>query len=164
MEGSTAIIFNDDLDQILLLKRRDTPVWTLVGGGIEPGESPEETVTREVEEETGLRVKIVRKVANYHPTHPLTRRSHLFQCAVIGGKIQLGEEAKEIAFFPIDELPKQIPPPYPDWIHDTLSGYTFTLEKGQHSVNYRAVIVNLILHPILCIRFFLSRLGIPLNR
>jgi len=36
--------------------------WTLPGGGLEFGESPEEAVVREVEEETGLKIK-VRNVA-----------------------------------------------------------------------------------------------------
>ena len=32
--------------------------WTLPGGGLEFGESPEEAVIREVEEETGLKIKV----------------------------------------------------------------------------------------------------------
>ena len=32
--------------------------WTLPGGGLEFGESPEEAVVREVEEETGLKIKV----------------------------------------------------------------------------------------------------------
>lgn len=32
--------------------------WTLPGGGLEFGESPEEAVVREVEEETGLKIRV----------------------------------------------------------------------------------------------------------
>jgi 8-oxo-dGTP diphosphatase len=51
-----------DADGRLLLQHRDAhaPVspnqWTMPGGGIEPGEDPEEAGRRELLEETGLRV------------------------------------------------------------------------------------------------------------
>lgn len=37
--------------------RHDPPLWWLPGGGIDFGESPESTVVREFQEETGLRVR-----------------------------------------------------------------------------------------------------------
>ena len=46
-----------DLDDRILLVRFEFPtrtVWATPGGGIEPGESPENAIRRELEEETGL--------------------------------------------------------------------------------------------------------------
>lgn len=46
----------DELDRILLV-RFEFPaktVWATPGGGIEPGESPEDAIRRELEEEAGL--------------------------------------------------------------------------------------------------------------
>ena len=57
------ILFSEDKKEVLLVQRRDLPVWVLPGGGLDPGETPEEGVIREVEEETGLQVKIVREIA-----------------------------------------------------------------------------------------------------
>jgi hypothetical protein len=38
----------------------------------------------------------------------------------IGGDLTTGPETKEIAFFPITQLPSPLPPPYPYWIADAL--------------------------------------------
>ncbi len=56
-----AIVRND---QVLLIKHRERAsgrsYWLFPGGGIEPGETPEECVRREMKEETGLDVQVVR--------------------------------------------------------------------------------------------------------
>ncbi len=67
--------------RILLLRREDEGMWGLPKGRVEPGETLEQTAVREVEEETGLRVQLVRPVrevsysfywppagVNYHKT------------------------------------------------------------------------------------------------
>lgn len=50
-------IIRDDQERILLQKRSDYGDWGLPGGGMDAGESIEETMIREVYEETGLEVK-----------------------------------------------------------------------------------------------------------
>lgn len=44
---------------LLLVNHRRIGAWVPPGGHIEPGEMPEETVVREIEEETGLKVEVV---------------------------------------------------------------------------------------------------------
>jgi len=56
-------------DQILLIKRATVPFkgyWALPGGRLDPGETVEQTVVREVKEETGLDVAVICKVGEYH--------------------------------------------------------------------------------------------------
>jgi 8-oxo-dGTP diphosphatase len=64
---STAIIPYPDT-KILLIKRNTRPFvgyWALPGGRMDPGETIEQTVIREVKEETGLDAKIVSVVGEY---------------------------------------------------------------------------------------------------
>src|SRR3990172_8218705 len=84
------IVFNDDHSQVLLVKRRDIPVWVLGGGGLELNETPEEGACREVLEESGYEVSIIRKVAEYLPVNRMTQFSHMFECRIIGGSAKTG--------------------------------------------------------------------------
>jgi 8-oxo-dGTP pyrophosphatase MutT (NUDIX family) len=63
--GAKGVIFRDN--RVLLLRRRDDlalypSLWDLPGGGLEEGESLEESLVREVHEETGFHVRVVRLV------------------------------------------------------------------------------------------------------
>jgi mutator protein MutT len=52
-------VIKDAAGRLLLIRRRNEPgagLWSLPGGRIEPGESDEQAVVREVREETGLSV------------------------------------------------------------------------------------------------------------
>ncbi|MDP1879313.1 MAG: NUDIX hydrolase, partial [Parachlamydiaceae bacterium] len=67
LPAAIGIIFNNDNSQVLLVKRQDIPLWVMPGGGVDPGETTEEALLREVHEETGYHVKIIRKCAEYTP-------------------------------------------------------------------------------------------------
>ena len=54
--GATVVVLNDR-NEILLNLRTDTGTWGIIGGGMEPGESLEETAARELREETGLKAE-----------------------------------------------------------------------------------------------------------
>jgi 8-oxo-dGTP pyrophosphatase MutT (NUDIX family) len=63
LPGVTAVI--QDGDQSLLVRQRDTERWSLVGGGVESGETPEAAVYREVHEELGVVPRIGAIVGAY---------------------------------------------------------------------------------------------------
>lgn len=157
------IVFNEAKDQVLLIKRRDIPVWVLPGGGIHEGESPEEAAVRETEEETGLRVQLGRKIAFYTPVNRLTKPTHFFECHVQGGALSTGDETKAIAFFPLHRLPRRLVPFYKTWIDDALLRAPTVLEKTIRKTSYFTFLQYLICHPCLVFRFLLTRIGIHLN-
>lgn len=163
-EAVSCIIFSQDRKKVLLIKRRDIPVWVLPGGGIEPDELPAEAAKREAEEESGFAVIVVRQIAKYEPINRLAHPTYFFECAITGGQPQTGLETKEIAFFPLDHLPKAVPPFYCDWIADALQNAPEILQKPILGTSYWALVKYLLLHPLLTIRFLLTKIGIHINK
>ena len=59
-----AAIFNDK-GEILLQKRRDVNKWCVISGHVEFGETIENAILREIEEETTVKANIVRLIGVY---------------------------------------------------------------------------------------------------
>lgn len=161
-ESVNVIIFTPERDQVLLVKRRDIPVWVLPGGGIDQGESPETAALREGEEETGYQVAILRKVAEYLPVNKMTKLTHVYECQIVGGHSHSNAEVSDVAFFPVHHLPKLLSPPYAMWIQEAYEGRPFFKKKIQ-GISYWVLIKLLIQHPVLVGRYLLTKLGIHLN-
>lgn len=111
---ATAIIIQPP-DHILLIKRLTKPFvgyWALPGGRSDPEETAEQTVVREVKEETGLNVQVVRKVGKYHEhgTQAGTEYDYYPTCFVVkplSGELRKQDaEISEIRYFSLDSLPK----------------------------------------------------------
>ncbi len=156
------IVFSPDRTSVLLIQRRDVPVWVLPGGGIEPSETPEGAVIREILEETGFTVKALRLVGEYTPINRLAKHTYLYECSILSGIAASSSETKGVQFFPLSNLPKLIPPPYLDWIADGLAKGP-PVKKRLSGVTYPTLLKNFVLHPILVLRFLLARLGFAIN-
>ncbi len=112
--GAAAVV-RDDAGRILLQRRGDTGEWGLPAGSMELGERIDQTVIREVREETGIEVRPVRLVGIY--SRPENRFAYpngdqvkvdgtLFECEMTGGQLRAdGVESLEVRFFPPDALP-----------------------------------------------------------
>ncbi len=55
---STAVLPRDDAGRLLLVRLIDTGNWAVIGGAIEPDESPRDGAVREAEEEAGVTVEL----------------------------------------------------------------------------------------------------------
>jgi 8-oxo-dGTP pyrophosphatase MutT (NUDIX family) len=157
------IIFNDQRDQVLLIKRRDVPVWVLPGGGVDDGEQPEDAAIRESFEETGLTVTIAKHVAEYTPLNRLAKLTNLYECIPVGGKLSTGSETKDVAYFPLAELPKTLFFLHRIWLQEALEAKEGLIRRPIYEVTYWNLVKYFCLHPKDTFRFALSRLGVPLN-
>ncbi|WP_052464451.1 NAD(+) diphosphatase [Geoalkalibacter subterraneus] len=97
--------------EILLTRKREWAPnrYSLVAGFLDPGECLEEAVAREVQEETGLRVKNIRYVGSQcwpFPSQVMTG----FTADYAGGEVVVEEkELEDARWFPINALP-DLPP------------------------------------------------------
>ena len=98
-QGATnAVIFNEK-KEILFTERPLTDsfmpgYWELPGGGIEYGETPQESLTREIKEECNIDIEIIKPIAaNTYFIDELQRIEITFLCkAVNPEKIKLSTE------------------------------------------------------------------------
>jgi 8-oxo-dGTP pyrophosphatase MutT (NUDIX family) len=87
--------------EVLLVRRADDGRWAMPGGWVDPGETPEQAVVREVAEETGLQVSAPRLV---HTERRPQSVHYTFRCRLDGGRLQTSEESLEVAFVAPDEV------------------------------------------------------------
>jgi 8-oxo-dGTP diphosphatase len=160
MNGAHGIIFNSDRSEVLLIKRRDVPIWVLPGGKIEENESPEQAAIREVFEETGFRTGIIRKVATYDFSFK-DGTDHLFECQIVDGDKTLSKESKEIEFTCIYNLPEMRTPFLDTMIEDALSNQNTVVHKVFHGFP-KGFWIKAFLHPWALFKYGLTRLGIHL--
>jgi ADP-ribose pyrophosphatase YjhB (NUDIX family) len=133
--GIFAIIL-DEQKRVLLCHRRDYDLWNLPGGGLEKDESPWDGVIREVKEEVGLDVKVT-KLQGVYSKPDNDEIVFSFFCIQTGGKIRLTDEADEIKYFKINDIPKNISPKQIERIKDALNSDKLVLkdQKGPSSID-----------------------------
>jgi 8-oxo-dGTP diphosphatase len=109
-------LLDDDTGRVLMLTGevpdRGT-VYETPGGGVEPGETPEEAVVRELEEELGLHVRIERELATVWRPGGISVRQHYFLVRSDGpsGRTTLDHES----FFTPTWVPVADLPHLPAW-------------------------------------------------
>jgi 8-oxo-dGTP diphosphatase len=114
MVGVSVLVKNGD--RILLEKRSKAPwagAWKAPGGHMEFGESPEETATREVQEETGLTISDLKFRTMTNDVFEADKRHYItiwMEAKYVSGEAKLDapEEETEISWFTWDSLPEPL--------------------------------------------------------
>jgi 8-oxo-dGTP diphosphatase len=149
--------------KILLVKRKDIPIWELPGGAIDNSETPEEAVLREIKEETGIDANIDRKVALYSSDSFFIKPVYLYKLSAKNNLFSpCKKEVKQIDLFSIDMLPKNLAPYFDQWILDAKEDKPY-FEKIIKDITLYKLIKYFLSHPIISIRYILMRCRIHLN-
>ncbi|HLA77520.1 MAG TPA: NUDIX hydrolase [Vicinamibacteria bacterium] len=109
--GSVAVLAVDDRGCAVLVRQYrypvDEEVWELPAGRLDPGESPEQAARRELEEEVGLRPRVLERIAFFYTTPGFCDEAmHLFRASGLTRVPPRPEadEKLEIRWFSFHEL------------------------------------------------------------
>lgn len=101
--------------KIPLLQEKNRPaprMWKLPGGAVEPGEWPEITAYREVQEETGL---LIRRLGDSDKIYDEIKTGHsekynfiVYRAKYMRGATFLGDEVEKLGFFSFRDVEEMI--------------------------------------------------------
>ncbi|HEU5472035.1 MAG TPA: NUDIX domain-containing protein [Actinophytocola sp.] len=103
----------DDTGRVLLIRRTDNDLYAIPGGAQEIGETLTQTVTREVQEETGLSVEVTGLIGIYSdPAHVIAftngevrqEFSICFRARPTGGQLRTSTESSEVLWIAPTDL------------------------------------------------------------
>lgn len=113
--GTTIIVMNDN-NEILLNLRSDTNTWGIIGGGMELGESLNETAARELWEEAGLKAERfelldVLSGKDLYFRYPNGDETYnvivLYKAVGVSGELTINDdESQTLRYYSIDNLPE----------------------------------------------------------
>ena len=104
-------VFRPADGKVLLVRETMDGLWTLPGGWADVNDSPSGAVRKEIEQESGFRVRVVKLAALYdRNAHGHTPSLHhswkaFFLCEIEGGEARGSYETDGVEFFDPDELP-----------------------------------------------------------
>jgi len=108
--SACAIIEGKD-HEVLLMYEGDMPYhkqWVLPGGYVRPDETVEQTVAREIEEETGLKIASTKLIGLYEDfltekNEPINHIIAAYKAEVVGGRIMFSKEATAYKWLILNE-------------------------------------------------------------
>lgn len=126
-----AAIFNEK-GEVLLQKRKDVDQWCIISGHVEFGETVEDAILREIEEETNTKASLIRFIGVYSSPESQTYYyqdkevqyiTSYFE-ARLSSDIPPGfsnNETKELRFFSPNNIPADLALINSNWLTDALN-------------------------------------------
>ena len=105
------LLLNENNEILMVEEKLDPEKWSIPGGWCDIGFSPKEVIIKEMKEETGLDVEVVRVLAVYdkkchpHPQEAFYTYKIVFLCKKISGELKNTFDIDDVRFFDIDNLP-----------------------------------------------------------
>ncbi len=114
--------------KILLVQRGAEPYkgfWATPGGYVSWDESAEQTVIREVKEETNLDVSAPQLVAVHSDPgrHPEQTINLVYYVSDVTGDLKHGDDALDAQWFPLSEIPERLALDHAENIQETIKKY-----------------------------------------
>ena len=129
------VLVTSDAKVVLVLNDRGE--WELPGGRIELGESAEDCLAREIEEELGVSAKVGQPIDSY--LFEVIPGRHVFivtySCFVDGAFLpRLSHEHNQVGTFATADLPSNIPPGYVRSIQTAMLRSSHARERSQKAL------------------------------
>lgn len=118
--------------QVVLSLRPDVRGWELPGGTLEPSETYESALKREVLEETGLRIEVLRHTGDYVRTGFRPHVARVYLCRSEAGQLRSSGETPEVAWFFLDAVPDTLLPWYRVPLEDAQLPHAEPVRRKDH--------------------------------
>jgi ADP-ribose pyrophosphatase YjhB (NUDIX family) len=115
MLPSVSVLPADAEGRLLLVLPMGSSKWSILGGAVDPGESPAETAIRESREEAGVEVRLLRLLGvfggpGYQVTYPngdeVAYVNACYEAEIIDGDpVPDRDEISEVGWFAVSDLP-----------------------------------------------------------
>ena len=105
-------MIRNEAGEFLLVRHTYTPGWHFPGGGVEKGRTAIQALSKEVAQETGLRLTGIPELHGLFHNACVSKTDHVlvYICQVEEGLTPKGDslEIAQVCFFSLDSIPNQI--------------------------------------------------------
>ncbi len=157
MKPASLGIVQNVKNQVLLVLRADVKLWVLPGGGIDPGENPEEACRREILEEASIRIDEARLSRILRTQSKIAADTYLFLCTTNNPTPHFDKkETIDAQFFDLHSLPNKLFFLHKKWLLECLN-QPQCIERPLCEVTIPRSLHYMLAHPLQTARYLITR-------